>query len=49
MQGPWMYAVSKTVVDFVLAFYILDICLVAIDMALVLRNRRLDRERLAKS
>ncbi len=35
--------------DFVLAFYILDICLVAIDMALVLRNRRLDRERLAKS
>ena len=31
--------------NYVLAFYFLDICLVAIDMLLYFRNRRLDRER----
>ncbi len=30
-------------VDYVFAFYILDIALVAIDLALYARNRRLDR------
>ncbi len=36
-------------INYVLAFYFLDICLVAIDMALYFRNRKLDAERLAKS
>ena len=36
-------------INYVLAFYFLDICLVAIDMALYFRNRKLDRARLAKS
>ena len=31
--------------NYVLAFYILDICLVATDMFLYFRNRALDRER----
>ncbi|MCQ2085260.1 MAG: hypothetical protein MJZ21_03835 [archaeon] len=32
-------------VDFVIAFYVLDICLVATDMVLYFRNRKLDRLR----
>ena len=32
-------------IDYVFAFYILDVTLVAIDLALYLRNRRLDRLR----
>ena len=36
-------------INYVLAVYFLDICLVAIDMALYFRNRKLDRARLAKS
>lgn len=36
-------------IDYVLAFYFLDICLVAVDMALFFRNRRLDAQRSAKS
>lgn len=32
-------------INYVLAFYILDICLVATDMALYFRNRKLDAER----
>ncbi len=34
-------------IDYVLAFYILDITLVAIDLMLYVRNRRLDQERKA--
>ena len=32
-------------VNFVLAFYVLDMCLVATDMMLYFRNRKLDEER----
>ena len=36
-------------INYVLAFYFLDICLVAVDMALFFRNRKLDTQRSAKS
>ena len=32
-------------ITYVLAVYVLDICMVSIDLALTLRNRRLDRQR----
>ncbi|MEE3478375.1 MAG: hypothetical protein VZQ26_05510 [Methanomethylophilus sp.] len=51
-MGYFCGVARKFVIDeinYVLAFYILDIFLVAIDMALYFRNRRLDAERLAKS
>ena len=32
-------------ITYVIAVYLLDICMVSIDLALTLRNRRLDRQR----
>ena len=32
-------------ITYVLAVYLLDICMVSIDLALTMRNRRLDRQR----
>ena len=32
-------------ISYVIAVYLLDICMVSIDLALTLRNRRLDRQR----
>ena len=32
-------------IPYVIAVYLLDICMVSIDLALTLRNRRLDRQR----